>query len=427
MLEKLFIKDYKNTSDPNVRFRYGICAGVFGLLSNVLLCVGKLVIGLIGKSITIVADAINNLSDAGSSVVTMFGFKMSNKPADSKHPYGHARYEYITALIVALIVFFLGALSGKESIDKIINPEATSVSVATYVILSVAIGMKLWQLLIYRRFAKAIESESLKASSVDSLNDVISTTAVLIATILIDFIPNAKVSIDGIFGLAVSVFIVVSGIKLIASTINPLLGEKPDAELVEKIKSKIMSYNGVLGIHDLMIHNYGEGRNFVMVHVEVSASVDVMESHELIDKIEQDFKKEMHIHLSVHMDPIEIDNPMVNRYKQECMQILKGINENLNFHDFRVVVGKTRTNVLFDVVVPFYLDLTLKDITDELKNRFTGDNGMEYNFIVDIDRDYVSPPSEEESEEKAYKKAEKEEKLLEEKEKDNKKNNDKKE
>lgn len=394
MLEKLFIKNYKNVSDPNVRLRYGMLAGTFGLVSNTLLCIGKLVVGLIGKSITVVADAINNLSDAGSSVVTLFGFKMANKPADEKHPYGHARYEYITALIVALIVFFLGALFGKESIDKIINPEKTTVSVITYVILAVAIAMKLWQFTIYRRFAKAVSSDSLKASSVDSLNDVITTTAVLVATILIDELPEVKVSIDGIFGLAVSIFILISGIKLISSTINPLLGEKPDEELVMKIRKKLTSYEGVLGIHDLMIHNYGEGRNFVMVHIEVSASVDVMDSHEMIDKIEQDFKNEMGIHLSVHMDPIEVDNPLVKRYKEECLQILSDINGDLNLHDFRVVVGKQRTNILFDVVVPFEVKLTVSDIIKELSEKFKGDEGMQYNFIIDIDRDYVSPVEE---------------------------------
>lgn len=421
MLEKLFIKDYKNIDNPNVRLRYGMVAGIFGLVSNALLCIGKLVVGLIGKSITIVADAINNLSDAGSSVVTMFGFKMANKPADEKHPYGHARYEYITALIVALIVFFLGALFGKESIDKIINPEKTTVSVVTYVILAVAIAMKLWQFMIYRRFSKAISSDSLKASSVDSLNDVISTTAVLGATILIDLLPDVKVSIDGIFGLAVSVFILISGIKLISSTINPLLGEKPDEELVEKIKNKIMSYDGVLGLHDLMIHNYGEGRNFAMVHIEVSASIDVMESHEMIDKIEQDFKNQMGIHLSVHMDPIEVDNPLVTRYKSECKRILLSLDKDLNLHDFRVVVGKQRTNILFDVVVPFEVKLTAADIVKELETDFKGDEGMEYHFIIDIDRDYVSNVEEDEKENKD-KKARKNKKEKEKKEKEEKEN-----
>ncbi len=421
MLEKLFIKDYKNVDNPNVRLRYGMLAGIFGLVSNTILCIGKLVVGLIGKSITIVADAINNLSDAGSSVVTMFGFKMANKPADEKHPYGHARYEYITALIVALIVFFLGALFGKESIDKIINPEKTTVSVVTYVILAVAISMKLWQFMIYRRFSKAISSDSLKASSVDSLNDVISTTAVLGATILIDLLPDVKVSIDGIFGLAVSVFILISGIKLISSTINPLLGEKPDEELVEKIKNKIMSYDGVLGLHDLMIHNYGEGRNFAMVHIEVSASIDVMESHEMIDKIEQDFKNQMGIHLSVHMDPIEVDNPLVTRYKSECKRILLSLDKELNLHDFRVVVGKMRTNILFDVVVPFEVKLTAADIVKELETGFKGDEGMEYHFIIDIDRDYVSN-AEEDGKENKDKKARKNKKEKEKKEKEEKEN-----
>ena len=327
-LERIFIKNYKDTSNPAVRFKYGMLASVFGLITNILLFTGKIIVGIIGQSITVIADAINNMSDSGNSIVTMFGFKMSSKPADSKHPYGYARYEYITALFVALIVLIIGVLLGKESVEKIISPAPTSVTVATYVILAVAIALKLYQLLVYRSFAKKINSESLKAMSVDSINDTISTTAVLVASLLIDFLPDVEVSIDGICGLLVSVLIVISSIKLVANTVKPLLGEKPPKELVVKIRKELMSYNGVLGIHDLMIHNYGEGRNFVMVHVEVDSSVDIMESHALIDEIEQDFKKKMGIHLSVHMDPIDVNNPLVKKLKEESIVLLSKLDDH---------------------------------------------------------------------------------------------------
>lgn len=395
-LERIFIKNYKDTSNPAVRFKYGMLASVFGLITNILLFTGKIIVGIIGQSITVIADAINNMSDSGNSIVTMFGFKMSSKPADYKHPYGYARYEYITALFVALIVLVIGVLLGKESVEKIISPATTSVTVATYVILAVAIALKLYQLLVYRSFAKKINSESLKAMSVDSINDTISTTAVLVASLLIDFLPDVEVSIDGICGLLVSVLIVISSIKLVANTVKPLLGEKPPKELVVKIRKELMSYNGVLGIHDLMIHNYGEGRNFVMVHVEVDSSVDIMESHALIDEIEQDFKKKMGIHLSVHMDPIDVNNPLVKKLKEESIVLLSKLDDHLSLHDFRIVSGPNRTNILFDVVLPFFEKHTQEEITDWFKHNFVGEEGMEYNFVIDIDRDYVSPPSVEE-------------------------------
>ena len=232
--------------------------------------------------------------------------------------------------------------------------------------------------------------------SVDSINDTISTFAVLAASLLIDFLPDVEVSIDGICGLLVSLLIVISSIKLVANTVKPLLGEKPPKELVVKIRKELMSYNGVLGIHDLMIHNYGEGRNFVMVHVEVDSSVDVMESHELIDEIEQDFKKKMGIHLSVHMDPIDVNNPLVKKLKEESIVLLSKLDDHLSLHDFRIIAGPNRTNILFDVVLPFFEKHTQEEITDWFKHNFVGEEGVKYNFVIDIDRDYVSPPSVEE-------------------------------
>ena len=246
LLKKLFIKDYNNVEKQEVRLRYGIVAGFFGIVTNTVLFVAKLIIGFIGNSVTIIADAVNNLSDTGSSAVTAIGFKMSAKPADKEHPYGHARYEYITALLVSIIIFVIGVLLGKSSVEKIISNEKTTVSIYTFIVLGLSMLLKLWQMFVYRNFGKAIKSDALLATGVDSRNDIISTGVVLISSIIIWFLGDTKVSIDGIFGLAVSIFVIMSAIMLIKETINPLIGAKPDPELVKKIKTKLLSYEGVM-------------------------------------------------------------------------------------------------------------------------------------------------------------------------------------
>lgn len=385
LIKKLFIKDYKNTTDSKVRFKYGFVAGIFGILSNLLLFVGKLFIGLLSGSITIIADAINNLSDMGSCAIVLFGFKLSSKPADSEHPFGHERYEQIMALIVAVIVMAIGVLLSKSSIEKLISPEPTTVSVTTYVILGLAILVKIFQMFLYSDFAKSINSDVLKASSIDSRNDVISTSAVLVAMVLVNIFGNISFSIDGAFGLIVSIFIIISAVKLIKETIGPLLGEMPDKDFVQSLKDKILSYDGVLGLHDFVIHSYGANNYFVNAHVEVSSKVDVMISHDMIDNIERDFKEQLNIVLSIHMDPIETDNEEVNFNKKKVEVILKNIDESLSFHDFRMVFGETHTNILFDVVIPFASKLTLNDIKTELEKQYEKEE-MKYFFVLGLDR-----------------------------------------
>ena len=257
LIKKIFIKNYENTTDSKVRFKYGIVSGFFGLITNLLLFASKFVIGILSGSITIVADAINNLSDMGSCFIVLLGFKLSSKPADSEHPYGHERYEQIMALIVAVIVIAIGILLAKSSIEKIITPTKTEVNLLTYIILGIAILVKLFQFLLYKDFAKSINSDVLKASSIDSRNDIISTSAVLVAMVLINIIGDVGISIDGIFGLLVSAFIIFSSIKLVKETIDPLLGVMPDEDFIKKLKNKILSYDGVLGVHDFLIHSYG--------------------------------------------------------------------------------------------------------------------------------------------------------------------------
>ncbi len=387
-VRKLFVKDYQDTKNPKVRFRYGLSAGIFGIITNALLFAFKLAVGLIGNSITIIADAINNLSDAGSSVVTLVGFKLSSAPPDKDHPFGHARYEYITSLLVSVVVLLIGVLLFKSSIEKCITPEQVTVNVYTYVVLSVAIVLKLVQMLIYLDFSKAINSGALKASAADSRNDVLTTLAVLISTIVIDVAGDKispKVSVDGIMGIAVSVFIIVSSILLLKESMSPILGEKPPKELVDKLTAKILSYDGVIGVHDLVVHSYGENHCFVVAHVEVPANVEITKSHDIIDNIEHDFWNEMHIRLNIHMDPVDTENADLAVLKIRAEKVLASLDENLSLHDFRLVSGETHTNVLFDVVIPFDCKITLSDVKAAMEKEFENDD-TKYFFIIDVDR-----------------------------------------
>ena len=387
-IRKLFVKDYQDTQNPKVRTRYGLSAGIFGIVTNAILFAFKLAIGLIGNSITIVADAINNLSDAGSSVVTLVGFKLSAAPPDKDHPFGHARYVYITSLLVSVTVLFIGILLLKSSIEKCITPEEVSVSVYTYVVLGVAIAMKLVQMLIYLDFSKAINSGALKASAADSRNDVLATVAVLISTIVIDVAGDKispKVSVDGIMGIAVSAFIIVSSILLIKEAMSPILGEKPPKELVDKITAKILSYDGVIGVHDLVVHSYGENHCFVVAHVEVPADVDITKSHDVIDNIEHDFWNEMHVRITIHMDPVDTKNKQLAVLKLRAQNAIANLDENLSLHDFRLVSGQTHTNMLFDVVIPYGSKITLDDVKDALEKEF-GNDPVKYFFVIDMDR-----------------------------------------
>lgn len=387
-IRKLLIKEYQDTKNPKVRFRYGLVAGIFGIISNALLCVFKLIVGIIGNSITIVADAINNLSDAGSSVVTLVGFKLSATPPDNDHPFGHARYEYITSLLVSVTVLFIGILLLKSSIEKCITPEAVSVNVYTYVVLGAAIAMKLVQMLIYLDFSKAINSGALKASAADSRNDVLATVAVLISTIVIDVAGDKispKVSVDGIMGIAVSAFIIVSSILLVKESISPILGEKPPKELVDKITAKILSYDGVISVHDLVVHSYGENHCFVVAHVEVPQDVEITKSHDVIDNIEHDFWNEMHVRITIHMDPVDTKNEKLAELKLRAQNALANLDEGLSLHDFRIVSGQTHTNMLFDVVIPYDSKLSLDDVKNAMKREFANDP-VKYFFVIDVDR-----------------------------------------
>lgn len=384
MLAKLFIKDYKNVNEPKVRNAYGILATVVGLICNVLLCTAKITVGLLSKSMAILADGLNNFTDAGSSVVSMLGFRWANKPADKEHPFGHARYEYITGLIIAFIVLFLGFELIVSSVEKITAGEKTVATVIMMAVLAFSVVVKFGMFFYYRSVARKIGSGSLKAAGADSLNDCISTTAILICTLITYF---TGVELDGYVGIAVALFIVFNGIKLIKETMSPLLGEKPSTSLVKKISEEICAYDGVKGIHDLIVHNYGPNRYFASVHVEVDAKTDVLESHELVDTIEREFL-EKGINLVIHMDPVIVDDERVNALKELAVDALKAVDENLTLHDFRVVWGENRKNLIFDVVAPYGFRLNDKELIASLDEKIKEKDPTAYP-VISVDKDFA--------------------------------------
>ena len=387
LLCKLFIKDYQNTNSNEVRTKYGNLASIVGIISNLILFGLKLFIGLITGAISIVADAINNLADMGSSVVTLIGFKLSSKPADKEHPFGHERIEYITGLIVSIMIIIIGFTLGKSSFDKIINPDPLdkSLILVTSITLAVAILIKLWQSLFNAKIGKKINSVALIATSKDSRNDVISTTGVLVGVLLSNYVFNFN--LDGYIGLGVSIFILISGIKLIKETTDPLIGVAPDKELVKTITDDILSYKGVYGIHDLVCHMYGQTKLFMTIHVEVDAKTNILESHDLIDNIEKDMKEKYNIEISIHMDPIEMDNEELNYFQNILSSSLNNLEKSLSFHDLRMVKGYTHTNIIFDVVVPFDAKITKEEIFETLLKKAKEINPL-YELVINFDIDY---------------------------------------
>ncbi len=393
-LPKLFIKNYKEYNDPKVRTAYGKMCGIFGIVSNFVLCTIKIIIGLLIGSIAIVADGINNLADAGSSIITLIGFKLASLPSDKDHPFGHQRIEYITGLIISIIVLIVGILLGKSSIEKLINYEVVEIELNIAVIsvstLVLAIIIKCIQSIFNRKYGRLINSSALIATSVDSLNDCISTSAVLISLVVSIFWPNGY--LDGIMGILVSLFIIISGIKLIKETISPLIGEAPSKDFTESIVSKVMSYEGVLGTHDLVIHSYGPEKIFVTIHAEVDSKSDINAIHDVIDNIEKDFLVNDHINLVIHMDPIDIYDEEVLELKDQVSKIIKEIDSNLMFHDFRVVKGITHTNVLFDLVIPVEYCKKNKTSNEQIKNHID-EKLQKYNnkllTVITFDLDYT--------------------------------------
>ena len=384
LLIKLFIKDADINSQRG-RELYGRLAGAVGIICNLLLSVMKLIIGSISNSVSITADATNNIADAGSSIVTLVGFRLSGKPADKDHPYGHARIEYISSLIISFLILLIGCSIFKESVTKIFKPEESLFNVATVIVLVASIIVKLWLSLFNKFLGKQINSKALEATAIDSRNDVITTTAVLIASTISNF---TGFNLDGYMGLIVSVFIFISGINLVKETLDPLLGQPPTKEMFETIEQKILSYDNVLGVHDLMVHSYGPNTYFASAHIEMDAKIDVLVCHDIMDRIERDFKSELNIHLVVHLDPTILDSPEINELKEMVNDIICEIDRDLTFHDFRVVVGEENKNVLFDVVVPPEYKYSDKELEKIITDKITEvSNGKIFTVLV-VDHSY---------------------------------------
>ena len=348
-LVKKFVKDYQNTEDAQVRTHYGILSSCVGIFCNVLLFGTKLVIGLLMNSLAIMADALNNLSDAASSIISFVGVKMASKPADKEHPFGHGRIEYIAALIVSFLVIEVGITCFRSSFGKLFHPEPIAFEWVPFLILLLSVGVKLWMSLFNRKLGKRIDSKVMLAAAADSAGDVIVTSATL-ASILIGYFTS--VNVDAIAGLAVSLLVIWSGINIARDTLEPLIGQRPDPELYHQIQEMVESYDGIVGTHDLIIHNYGPNRSMASIHAEVPRETDIEVSHEIIDRIERDVARKLNIFLVIHMDPVEVNDQKVVEKKMAVNELVKKIEPKASIHDFRIVNGEQQINLIFDLVVP---------------------------------------------------------------------------
>lgn len=381
LLIKTFIKNYGDDESPSVRSAYGKLAGKVGIVCNVLLCIGKFIAGIISGSLSISADALNNLSDASSSIISLIGFKLSERSADREHPYGHGRYEYLAGFMVAALIIVIGAELLRDSIVKIIKPTEVEFGMLPIIVLSVSILVKLWMMRFYLKIAKRINSETLKAASADSRNDVFSTLAVLAALMISHF---AGINLDGIMGAVVAVIILIGGIGLVREAINPLLGKAPSKETVEDIRGKILAYEGVIGTHDLMIHDYGPGRTFASVHVEVPADMTLTECHDIIDRIERDFL-ESGMNMLVHPDPVSTEDPLT------LDGIVRDIDERITVHDVRTIGSPTPGKVIFDCVLPPDIQLSRAEIKEAVTRRLQ-EKFPECEAVITFDEGYASIP-----------------------------------
>ena len=390
ILRKIFIKNYDDVNNPIVRESHGKLAAGFGIFSNTILVAIKLIFGIIAKSISMIGDSINNLSDGANSLITLIGFKMSSKPADKEHPFGHQRIEYITGLIVSIIVVALAIILGYQSVDKIINPVVTEYSIVSIIILSIAILLKIIQALFNFKVAKLINSVTIKAVGVDSLSDTIATSLLLISAIICYFVHDPwTMYIDGVMGIVVAIFVGYSVIKMIKETSSPLIGEATQIESIKSIINEIHSYEGVLDIHDLVAHNYGPNKIFMTVHVEIDSRTPILEAHDLVDSIENDIRKKYNVELTIHMDPVDISNPEVIRLKQKAIDCLHQIDQSLKLHDFRMVSGISHSNLVFDVLIPFDLKIDEKTIYNKLTELINVDEKVELRLVINFDRPFM--------------------------------------
>ncbi len=387
LLIKLFVKDYKNTSNGGVREKYGSLSSFVGIAVNIILALVKLLLGLLTASVAIMADALNNLSDAGSSLITLISFKLSAKPADRDHPFGHARIEYIASMIVAFLILIVGFEMLTNSLGSLFgfkDSDLPEFSITSIIILGSTICLKLWLAFFYRKIAKKIDSGVIKASSADSLFDCISTFAVLISALIIKFGGYPK--IDAIVGIGVSALIFIAGIRILIETKNSILGEAPTEEIIQGIKNIVSEYPEVLGTHDLMLHNYGPKVFVSSFHVEVDGSHDIYMLHDMVDNLERRIKEEMNILCTIHMDPIVTNDEVVSELYQFVLNTVKNdVDDRITIHDFRTVVGATHTNLIFDIVLPYESTDSVEDITNKISTAIN--NKREYCYcVITVDR-----------------------------------------
>lgn len=381
ILLRIFIKNYEDTHDPAVRSAIGKLAGATGIACNCLLTAVKLITGLLVGSMAIIADGVNNLSDAASSLTTLLGFRMAQRPADKRHPYGHARYEYLSGLAVAALIMLIGAELVKSSIAKIMNPQPIDISAATLVMLAASVAVKFWMSGFYKKLGTAIDSPTLYATSVDSRNDVVSTCAVLLGCI-VNYLFN--LNIDGYIGFAVAIFILYSSIGIAKDTISPLLGQQADEETVDKITELVLSHKKVLGVHDLLVHDYGPGRRYASAHVELSADEDPLACHDIIDDIECDVLEKLNVHFVIHYDPVVTNDAEQNEMRRTVGDIVHALDPAFSIHDFRIVRGSSQSKLVFDLAVPYSMIEKKKEIKERIDTALN-QKGKKYITIIRFD------------------------------------------
>lgn len=387
LLVKLFIKDYNRIESTKVRTRYGILASIVGVILNVILFLVKLLIGLAIQSISVMADAFNNLSDAASSIIGLVGAKLAERPADKEHPFGHGRAEYIAAFVIAFLILQVGFTCFKSSIEKVFNPSQVNFNWILVGILCLSVFIKIWLSYFNKKLGKKINSSVLKATATDALGDVLITSATIVSILIGKY---TGLMVDGFMGTIVSIFVLIAGFNIAKETLEPLLGEAVDKKVYEKITSKVESYEGIIGSHDLIVHNYGPSHTMATIHAEVPNTINMEDAHEIIDSIERDILREMNIFLVIHMDPVEINDSIVLSKKEEVIQVVKRLEPQADIHDFRIVNGEAHINLIFDLMLPYsYTDKNERDLLEEIKKEVKKLE-PKYECVITVENSYIA-------------------------------------
>ena len=386
LLAKIFIKDSQNTADSKVRVAYGYLCGAVGIALNILLFAGKIIAGTISGSVAVTADAFNNLSDAGSSIISLIGFRLASQKPDPHHPFGHGRFEYIASLIISIIIVLMGFELGKSSFEKIVAPQAVEYSAVTFAVLGASVLVKLYMFFYNNSVGKKIDSATMRATAMDSISDAVSTGAVLISAVIAMF---TNLALDGWMGLVVAAFIMVTGFKSAKETIDSLLGTPPSPEFVKQIEDMALQYDDIIGVHDMIVHNYGPGRTFVSLHAEVPSDGDIVAIHDTVVNAEREIAKELGCLVTIHMDPVDVHDEHTAQLREKVSEIIKQINPDITFHDFRVVSGPTHTNLIFDIVSPMDCGLSDQELADTIADKIHQCNES-YFAVINVDKDFAS-------------------------------------